>query len=63
MWQKKMKSNDLEKCKESFKRLNGLHPYNVPNNQVYGDWVFAISIINDFEEETIKKAKEELKIL
>lgn len=57
------KSKDLERCKEKLKKLYGIEPYNRPDNQLYQDGYFSVSIKQDFDEETIKQAKKELNLI
>lgn len=58
----KPKSKNLNECMTKLKMLYGLAPYNNAGNQVYKDGWFARSIESDFEADTIKQAKKELKI-
>ena len=58
----KIKSTNLEKCKDKLRKLYGLYPYDTASNPTYGDWLFSLSIENDFDKATIVKAKKKLKI-
>ena len=53
-------SKEYKQCMKDIKMLNGLSPYNTPENIVYGDVYFYQSIIKKYGEGLINKVMEDL---